>query len=111
MAAPPRILLLTASVGEGHDLPARVLADALELAAEPVVVDVLPLLGRLVARAAEGGMRATFGSGRMNWLFDLEYLLFSRLAPTRRLGQELLYRLTARRLREAVQGYDAVVTT
>jgi processive 1,2-diacylglycerol beta-glucosyltransferase len=107
----PRILLLTASVGEGHDLPARVLADALEPAAEPVVVDVLPLLGRLVAGAAEGGMRETFGVGRMNWLFDLEYLLFSRLWPTRRLGQRLLYLLTAPRLREAVQGYDAVVTT
>jgi processive 1,2-diacylglycerol beta-glucosyltransferase len=107
----PRILLLTASVGEGHDLPARVLADALEPHAEVVVADVLPLMGRLVGAAAEGGMRETFGAGRMNWFFDLEYLLFSRLAPTRRLGQRLLYLLTARRLRDAVQGYDAVVTT
>ena len=59
------------------------LADALEPHADVDVVDVVPLLGRLVAGAAEGGMEKTFGAGRMHWFFDLEYLLFSRL-PTRR---------------------------
>jgi UDP-N-acetylglucosamine:LPS N-acetylglucosamine transferase len=97
-------------VGEGHDLPARVLADALAPSADVDVADVVPLLGGLVAAAAEGGMEKTFGAGRMNWLFDLEYLLFSRL-PTRRVGQRSLYLLTRRRLLDAAAGYDAVVTT
>jgi UDP-N-acetylglucosamine:LPS N-acetylglucosamine transferase len=87
-----------------------VLADALAPAADVDVVDVVPLLGGLVAAAAEGGMAKTFGAGRMNWLFDLEYLLFSRL-PTRRLGQLALYRLTRRRVLNVADGYDAVVAT
>jgi len=87
-----------------------VLAAALEPEAEVDVVDVVPLLGRLVAGAAEGGMEKTFGAGRMHWLFDLEYLLFSRL-PTRRLGQVLLYRLARRRLLEAASRYAVVVST
>ncbi len=86
------------------------LADALEPHADVDVVDVVPLLGRLVAGAAEGGMEKTFGAGRMHWFFDLEYLLFSRL-PTRRLGQFVLYRLTRRRLLEAAARYDLVVST
>ena len=78
--------------------------------ADADVVDVVPLLGRLVAGAAEDGMEKTFGAGRMNWFFDLEYLLFSRL-PTRRAGQLVLYRLTRWRLLEAAADYDVVVST
>jgi processive 1,2-diacylglycerol beta-glucosyltransferase len=113
MPAGPRILILTASVGEGHDLPARVLAEALERDAVPEIVDVLPVMGRIVEMGAAGGMRVTFGAGRMNWIFDLEYALFSRLAPTRSLGQAALYRLTARRLTEEIERRraDIVVTT
>lgn len=108
-----RVLILTASVGEGHDLPARVLARALEHAADTETLDVLTFTGRLVAAAAENGMRASFGAGRLNWLFDVEYLLFARIGATRRLGQALLYRLSARRLLEVVESRapDVVVAT
>jgi UDP-N-acetylglucosamine:LPS N-acetylglucosamine transferase len=109
-----RVLVLTASVGEGHDLPARVLADELRArGAEAVVADGLDELGSLLTGAAEGGMRVTYGSGRMLWLFDLQYLVFARLAPTRALGQTLLYRLGGTRLLRFVQAEepDAVVST
>ena len=109
-----RVLVLTASVGEGHDLPARVLADDLRMrGAEVVVADGLDELGGLLAGAAEGGMRVTYGSGRMLWLFDLQYLLFARIAPTRALGQRLLYTLGANRLLRFVlaEEPDVVVST
>ena len=109
-----RVLVLTASVGEGHDLPARVLADELRArGVEVVVADGLDELGSLLAGAAEGGMRVTYGSGRMLWLFDLQYLLFARLAPTRALGQRLLYALGGKRLLRFVlaQEPDVVVST
>jgi UDP-N-acetylglucosamine:LPS N-acetylglucosamine transferase len=109
----PRVLIFTATVGEGHDLPARVLAEGLRPDAEPVVVDVLPLLGPIVSAFAKSAMRATFGAGRMNWLFDFEYLLFARVAPVRRFAQHLLYLVTARRLSEHVlrARADVVVST
>jgi UDP-N-acetylglucosamine:LPS N-acetylglucosamine transferase len=109
-----RVLVLTASVGEGHDLPARVLADELRAhGAEVVVADGLDELGSVLAGAAEGGMRVTYGSGRMLWLFDLQYLLFARLAPTRAIGQRLLYALGGKRLLRFVhlQKPDVVVST
>jgi UDP-N-acetylglucosamine:LPS N-acetylglucosamine transferase len=109
----PRVLIFTATVGEGHDLPARVLAEALRLDADPVVVDALPLLGPIVSAFARSGMRATFGAGRMNWLFDFEYLLFARVAPVRRVAQHLLYLVAGRRLSEHVRRAraDVVVST
>ena len=109
-----RVLVLTASVGEGHDLPARVLADELrEHGADVAVADGLDELGSLLVGAAEGGMRVTYGSGRMLWLFDLQYLLFARIAPTRALGQRLLYTLGGSRLLRFVlaQEPDVVVST
>jgi UDP-N-acetylglucosamine:LPS N-acetylglucosamine transferase len=109
-----RVLVLTASVGEGHDLPARVLADGLRARdAEVTVADGLDQMGGLLTGAAEGGMRVTYGSGHMLWLFDLQYLLFARLAPTRALGQWLLYALGGTRLLRFVRAHDpdVVVST
>ena len=109
-----RVLVLTASVGEGHDLPARVLADDLRARGVDVVVaDGLDEMGKLLAGAAEGGMRVTYGSGRMLWLFDLQYVLFARVPPTRALGQRLLYGLGGSRLLRFVLAHrpDVVVST
>ena len=109
-----RVLVLTASVGEGHDLPARVLADDLRArGAEVVVADGLDEMGGLLTAAAEGGMRVTYGSGRMLWLFDLQYLLFARFPPTRSLGQRIMVRLGGTRLLRFVQALepDVVVST
>jgi UDP-N-acetylglucosamine:LPS N-acetylglucosamine transferase len=116
MAEAPRILILTASVGEGHDLPARVLAAGIcdeRPDAEIEIVDGLRELGPALAAAAEGGMRTTLSSDRLRWLFDVEYFLFARFAPTRWIGQELLYAVAARRLLRAIERRrpDVVVST
>jgi processive 1,2-diacylglycerol beta-glucosyltransferase len=90
---PPRILILTASVGEGHDLPARTLATQLreeqpgvELATE----DCLAVMGRAVAFMSEGAARVVFY--RFSWLWDLGFWLFAGPAPTRELSQRLITR-------------------
>ena len=112
----PRVLVLTASVGEGHDLPARVLAEGLrarDAAAEVEIADVLGLVGGPLRRVAEDSMRETFGAGRMHWLFDAQYLLFARTPPLRALGQAALHRLTGGRLLREVErrAPDVVVST
>lgn len=112
----PRVLVLTASVGEGHDLPARVLADGLQArdgSAEVEIVDALKLVGGPLRRVAEDSMRETFGAGRMHWLFDAQYLLFSRTPPLRVLGQAALHRVTGGRLLAELErrSPDVVVST
>jgi UDP-N-acetylglucosamine:LPS N-acetylglucosamine transferase len=116
MRAGPRVLVLSASVGEGHDLPARVLAADLRRrapGAEVEVADGLRAMGRTMRAAGEGGMRATFGLDRLHWVFDLQYLVFARLAPTRALGQWLMHRVSGGRLARFVRerAPDVVVST
>ena len=112
----PRVLILSAGVGEGHELPARVLAAELRHrapGAEVEVADGLAAMGRAMTAAGEGGMRATFGLDRMHWVFDLQYLVFARLAPTRALGQWLMHRVSGGRLERFVRERrpDVVVST
>ena len=113
--AGPRILVLTAAVGEGHDLPARTIATGIaerRHTATIEIVDVLDVLGPLVHRVAEDDMRRTFGAGRMNWVFDAQYLVFSR-SPLRVAGQAALHRYSGPRLARAiaVSRPDVVVST
>lgn len=112
---PPRVLVLTASVGAGHDIPAQALAQGLRARrpdAEVEILDALDAMGRLVHGAAEDALRRTFGGGRLNWVFDLQYLLFAR-SPLRRLGQAALLRSAGPRLLDAVarRQPDVVVST
>lgn len=104
---PPRILILTASVGEGHDLPARTLATQLrqeqpgvELATE----DCLAVMGRTVAFMSEGAARVVFY--RFSWLWDLGFWLFAGPAPTRELSQRLITRFGSPGLLRLIASHD-----
>jgi processive 1,2-diacylglycerol beta-glucosyltransferase len=55
-----------------------------------------------VHRVAEDDMRRTFGGGRLNWVFDAQYLLFAR-SPLRALGQAALHRVSGRPLLAAIE--------
>jgi processive 1,2-diacylglycerol beta-glucosyltransferase len=93
---PPRVLILTASVGEGHDLPARTLAAQLRAERpdiEIVTEDCLPAMGRIVSAISEDAPRVVFF--RFHWIWDLGFWLFARFSPTRRLTQRLLTRFAA----------------
>ncbi|HZC30912.1 MAG TPA: hypothetical protein VE261_05290, partial [Gaiellaceae bacterium] len=92
----PRVLILTASVGEGHDLPARTLAA--QLREECPGIDVvtensLPALGRVVSAVSADAPRLVFFRFQVVW--DLGFWLFARFAPTRRLTQSLMTRFAS----------------
>ena len=91
---PPRVLILTASVGEGHDLPARTLAAQLRAErpdVEIAIEDGLAPMGRFVtAISAEAGRVVFF---RFQWLWDLGYWVFAGFGPTRAFTQALLAQL------------------
>ena len=81
---PVRILILTASVGEGHDRPARWLAEQLRSErpdATVVVEDSLAPMGRVVSAIGEGAPRIIFY--RLRWVWDLGFWAFTGPAPTR----------------------------
>jgi processive 1,2-diacylglycerol beta-glucosyltransferase len=110
----PRILILSASIGEGHDLPARVLADDLHARrpdAHAPIVDSLKVAGPLVERLILGG--SSFESKLGNWAFDLEYALVSHIRPMRRFASWLAQALAGRALLRCIarERPDVVVST
>lgn len=118
-AAPPpsgrhRVLVLSAAIGEGHDLPARILAGELEAhdpGADAWVVDGFTVLGRPLSSLAEKG--SSFESRFGNVLFDLEYRLISQFRPTRELAAGLMTAVGARRMLDHIAAArpDVIVTT
>ena len=115
MIRPPRVLVLTASVGAGHDIPAARLARGI-LERRPDagvdIVDVLDVMGPPVKRVAEDAMRRTVRNDRLHWVFDAQYLLFARTAPLRALGRSALHRAADGRLLAEVERHrpDVVVS-
>ena len=103
----PRVLILTADIGEGHDLPARIIKADLEEEMPTARVEIangLEAMGRLLSAVVRGGSRFTFRW--TPWLFDLQYWLITRLAPTRWLAHHLMYLLGARGLTRLVAAHD-----
>ena len=86
-----RILILTADIGAGHDLPAELLSEAITARApgtEVTIADGLVAMGRLMVALGRTGAETILQHGRP--LFELQYWLVSRFAPTRRLAGRLL---------------------
>jgi UDP-N-acetylglucosamine:LPS N-acetylglucosamine transferase len=111
---PPRVLILTASVGEGHDLPARTLTEQLRDEApdvEVVTEDGLAAMGRAVVAVSESAPRVVFY--RFDWLWDVGFWVFARFGPTRRLTQAVLTRFGADGILRLVGTHrpDVVVST
>ncbi|MHB8643165.1 MAG: MGDG synthase family glycosyltransferase [Gaiellaceae bacterium] len=92
----PRVLILTASVGEGHDLPARMLADGLRRErpdADVVIEDGLAAMGRFVTAVSESAPGVVFFHPALRWVWDLTFVLLVRFAPLRALTQRSLVRI------------------
>jgi processive 1,2-diacylglycerol beta-glucosyltransferase len=110
---PPRVLIFTASVGEGHDLPARTLADQLRTEApdaEVRIIDGLAAMGRMVVALGEDGPRVFFFRAR--WFWDVGFWLLT--GPlTRSLAKWLLARVGSRGLERVISEFDpdVVVST
>jgi processive 1,2-diacylglycerol beta-glucosyltransferase len=108
----PRVLVLTADIGAGHDLPAELLADALRArGAEAVVEDSLAAMGPLVLAVIRRGSETILQHLRL--LFDLQYWLITSFPPTRWLMRVLSVRVGAPGLLALVARTrpDAIVST
>jgi UDP-glucose 4-epimerase len=104
---PARVLVLTADIGEGHDLPARMIKADIEAEVPGTEVEIangLEAMGRIVTGIVRGGSRVTFRW--MPWLFDIQYWLISRFAPTRWLAHHLNYGLGAHGLLKLIEKHD-----
>jgi processive 1,2-diacylglycerol beta-glucosyltransferase len=102
--AAPRVLILSASIGEGHDLPARALASGItdeDPAAEVQIADALAIVSPAIRKVLVGGSQ--FHSAWGNRVFDLEYRLITRFAGTRWLARTVLARPASRRVDRALQ--------
>ncbi len=109
-----RVLVLTADIGEGHDLPARMIKADVEReipGATAEIVDGLQAMGRISSSVARDGSRFTFRW--LPWLFDVQYWLITKFAPTRWLTHHLGYLLGSRGLLRAIAEHepDVVVST
>jgi len=101
-----RVLILSASVGEGHDLPARTLAAQLREerpSVEVSIEDSLAVMGRTVGFLSEGAPRVVFY--RFEWAWDVGFWL-ATAAPTRELAQRLLTHFGAPGLLGLIERHD-----
>ena len=112
--APPRVLILTASVGAGHDLPAQTLAAQLRSErpdAEIVTEDALASIGGLVKALSADAAEVFFFRFQAVW--DVGFWLFAGYGPTRRATQALLTQQSTPALMRLIDGArpDVIVST
>ncbi len=111
---PPRVLILSADIGEGHDLPARIIKADLEEEVPGVEVEIengLEAMGKISASVLRNGSKFTFRWAP--WLFDIQYWLITKFAPARWLFHHLGYVLSGRGLMHVIERHDpdAVIST
>ncbi|MEY2515848.1 MAG: processive 1,2-diacylglycerol beta-glucosyltransferase [bacterium] len=109
---PTRVLIFTASIGAGHDLPAEVLATELRAqGAIAHIVDFLDIAGP-VARAIIGGA-SSLDSTAGNIAFDVSYFVTVRIKPMRRVGSAFTAAVAGKRFEAFIAQYpaDVIVST
>jgi processive 1,2-diacylglycerol beta-glucosyltransferase len=109
-----RILIFSASIGEGHDLPARVLADGIKAEAPDAqieIVDSLAVVGWFTRRLVMDSSR--FHSKCGSRVFDLSYRLITDVRPTRWFAARFTQWIAARPIRRVVleRNPDIVIST
>jgi UDP-glucose 4-epimerase len=103
----PRVLILSADIGEGHDLPARIIKADLEEeypAAKVEIENGLEAMGKLAASVLRNGSKITFRWAP--WLFDAQYWLITKFAPTRWLFQRIGQLTSTRGVLRMVEKHD-----
>jgi processive 1,2-diacylglycerol beta-glucosyltransferase len=111
---PARVLIVSAGIGEGHDLPARMIAAGIlerDPGAYVPIVDALKEMGKLSVLVAEDGSDVMFGT--LDWLFDAIYAVFVRFGPVRRISQAVVHAVGRRGMARLVarERPDAIVST
>jgi len=108
----PRVLVLSADVGEGHLAAARALADGLRARAVAVVErDGLVAFGRVLRHIIRDGYRWQLRWAP--WSYGAVYWAGSHLPPARAVGARVLSAAAGRRLRRILRDErpDVVVST
>jgi len=113
-ARPRQILIISADIGEGHDLPARAVAREFhdeDPDAQVSIVNGLPAMGRILTHVLREN--SAFMFRWVPWWFDFQYRLFMYLAPTRWLARTLLRLLGSRGLMRLIRAHnpDLIVST
>jgi UDP-glucose 4-epimerase len=111
---PRQVLIISADIGEGHDLPARAVAREFhdeDPDAQVAIVNGLPAMGWLLTRILREN--SAFMFRWVPWWFDFQYRLFMYFAPTRWLSRTLLRMLGSRGLMRLVRAHnpDVIVST
>jgi UDP-glucose 4-epimerase len=106
-ACPRKILIVSADIGEGHDLPARAIAREFKEEdpdAFVAVVNGLPAMGSLATAVLRDNSAFLFRWAP--WMFDIQYRLGLRFPPTRWLGSKLLCGFGQRGLMRLIKAHD-----
>jgi UDP-glucose 4-epimerase len=104
---PRKVLIISADIGEGHDLPARAVAREFhdeDPDAQISIVNGLPAMGWLLTRILREN--SAFMFRWIPWWFDFQYRLFMNVAPTRWLARRLLTALGRRGLMRLIRAHD-----
>jgi UDP-glucose 4-epimerase len=104
---PRQILIISADIGEGHDLPARAIAREFrdeDPDAQVSIVNGLPAMGRVLTNVLRES--SAFMFAWIPWWFDFQYRLFMQFTPTRWLARTLLRLLGSRGLMRLIRAHD-----
>lgn len=104
---PRQILIISADIGEGHDLPARAVAREFsdeDHDAQVSIVNGLPAMGPILTRVLRENSEFMFRW--VPWWFHFQYALFMRFAPTRWLARRLLTAFGRRGLMRLIRAHD-----
>ena len=113
-AKPRQVLIISADIGEGHDLPARAVAREFkdeDPDAQVSIVNGLPAMGPVLTRALREN--SAFMFRWLPWLFDFQYMLFMYFGPTRWLARQMLSALGRRGLMRLIRAHnpDLILST
>ncbi|MGH2860272.1 MAG: NAD-dependent epimerase/dehydratase family protein [Solirubrobacteraceae bacterium] len=106
-ACPRKVLIISADIGAGHDLPARSIAREFKREDPDVfvaVVNGLPAMGPVATAVLREN--SAFMFRWVPWLFDLQYRLFMDFPPTRWLASKLLTGAGRRGLGRLIRAHD-----
>jgi processive 1,2-diacylglycerol beta-glucosyltransferase len=108
------VLVISADIGEGHDLPARAVAREFrerDPDSQIAVVNGLPAMGPLLSAMLRDNSAFLFT--HLPWVFDFQYRLCLRFAPTRWLALRLLTGLGRRGLGRLIAAHnpDVIIST
>jgi UDP-glucose 4-epimerase len=111
---PRHVLIISADIGEGHDLPARAVAREFrdeDPDANIAIVNGLPAMGWFLTKLLRDN--SAFMFRWVPWWFDFQYRLFMDFAPTRWLALRLLTGLGRRGLMRLIRAHnpDVIVST